>query len=882
MKTRLHKENKRKEDRTSRKRSFIMYGILALVVISVAVGAVQISPEGSDNSAAAPVTWNGEGTQDNPYQISDAADLALLADEVNDVNDPNTFDQTYFILTDDIYLNVSPYNVGTGWDPIGYDNDHYFNGTLDGCGHYVAGLTINDTSGSYQGLFGLIESDGTVMNLAVVNVSINGGDHIGGVAGFCYGTIETCYVTGNLTAIGNQSYIGGIAGGIFFYSTIQNCYFGDNTDNASICTITGRDIVGGVVGSNAGTVQNCYSLGRITITGTGTVNNGGVVGANFTGGTVSNCFFFHSPTINVGLYGIGGVYPTNVGARPEYNTEMRSQITFNNAGWDFTHTGTSYQTWFMFGTILHPWNPTYPLLSWQIADHGTGTSDDPYVITTIQQLANINIFCKATTITMVNPSIGVFWQLGKDLDLTDYLASYGLGNNGGAGWVRIGGGNLNFSGNFDGFGYTIAGLRINTTFSTMGLFGFNEGGTIKGLGLVNVSISGGNYAGGIVGRNTPDSTIENCYVTGTVKGNNNVGGVSGDNLATVNNCYNMSNVEGNNNIGGIVGWNNGGTIENCYNTGDVKGNQDIGGITGNSVLNVANCYDIGNVTGNTNAGGVVGNVASGTVSSCFFLKVDGGINKDINGIGNSAPDDRAVPIGDDAMRTETTFTDAGWDFTTNWGIYLKDNEQGNPGYGYPYIKTIENFILVAPDSGSMVYGNSAPDPPGWSPMPPENIKDAHPLSVTLYYDPSPVVNIATYDIKLGSMDGPAYQLRFKDDVQYTITAPPPPKSYTITPTSDANSAITPSKAVTVQSGSSYTFTYSAASGYHISSVLVNGTALDQSQITGSYTFTNVIYNQTIDVKSASGAGPSGTGTTVTLTVDIVGGNGSAEYRIGSG
>jgi len=86
----------------------------------------------------------------------------------------------------------------------------------------------------------------------------------------------------------------------------------------------------------------------------------------------------------------------------------------------------------------------------------------------------------------------------------------------------------------------------------------------------------------------------------------------------------------------------------------------------------------------------------------------------------------------------------------------------------------------------------------------------------------------------------------------------------------------------VQSGSSYTFTYSAASGYHISSVIVNGTALDQDQITGSYTFTNVNYNQTIDVKSASGAGPSGTGTTFTLTVDIVGGNGSAEYRIGSG
>jgi len=94
--------------------------------------------------------------------------------------------------------------------------------------------------------------------------------------------------------------------------------------------------------------------------------------------------------------------------------------------------------------------------------------------------------------------------------------------------------------------------------------------------------------------------------------------------------------------------------------------------------------------------------------------------------------------------------------------------------------------------------------------------------------------------------------------------------------------ITPSKAVTVQSGSSYTFTYSAASGYHISSVLINGTALDQAQITGSYTFTNVLYNQTIEVKSASGAGTSGSGTSVTLTVDIVGGNGTAEYRIGSG
>ncbi|WP_148305799.1 hypothetical protein [Candidatus Methanoplasma termitum] len=97
------------------------------------------------------------------------------------------------------------------------------------------------------------------------------------------------------------------------------------------------------------------------------------------------------------------------------------------------------------------------------------------------------------------------------------------------------------------------------------------------------------------------------------------------------------------------------------------------------------------------------------------------------------------------------------------------------------------------------------------------------------------------------------------------------KNNYINASSDSNSTITPSGVVTVQRFNDQTFHFSAADGYVVSSVTVDGRLLTQEQIdSGSYTFTNVMMNHIIDVKSSVAA-------SVTLTIDITEGKGYAKY-----
>jgi len=935
------------------KRSFIMYGLLALVVVTVAAAAMTIAPGGSENSSAAGM-WTGAGTFSNPYQIGSVQDLANLAD---DTNGGVGHSGEWFVLTTDLDLNVAP------WTPIGnYPNSFY--GNFNGNGHTISNLFINNSTGDNIGLFGFV-TGGIIENLGVVNVDVTGDSSVGGLVGYNNSTIENCYVIG--TVSGSVVSVGGVAGASD--GTIENCYHAggvngsagnlggvvgnnngtvdkcyntgavngsagniggvvggnggpvENSYNTGDVTQIGGSAVGGVVGKSiygtvekcyntgavkgngdfigglagyiafSGIVENCYNTGDVTQAGSGdyiggvvgfnddgSVENcyntgavdggsgdyiGGVVGSN--SGTVENCFFLESGAPD----GIGN---GGSGATSALEADLQALITFppystsTGKGWDFAGIGGAPPIWFMLD------NATYPMLFWQIADSGSGSDTDPYVVTTVQQMENIqNIF------VVHEVSDGKYWQLDKDIDLTGYLADGGPGYNGGAGWVPIGySDSQHFYGSFDGNGHTITGLSINdTNLENAGMFGYVINGVITDLGLVNANVTGGSKVGGVVGY-IQDSSVKNCFVSGTstISGIDDAGGVVGfSSSGTVENCYNTGEVHCSGSVGGVVGYINSGSVENCYNTGDVSGADFIGGVVGNNSGIVKNCYNIGSVTNSgIFVGGVVGGSDSSTVSSCFFLHspVIGGINYGLYGIGNvnsitSATDEGATPILEGAPAS--TFTKAaGWDFDKVWGIFLNNNDPGKPGYGYPYLKTIENYILIVP-SGGKVYDGNPPPADAWSTKGLYN--PDRPLTVTLTYDPPNPINVGIYSVTVGVAGGSYYQLSIAD-AKYVISAPG--TNYTIAASSDADSVISPSGQVSVQGGTSMTFTYSPASGYHISSVTVNGKDLTQDQITGSYTFTNVMSNNSIAVKSASGA-------PITLTISIVQGSGYAEYSV---
>jgi len=231
--------------------------------------------------------------------------------------------------------------------------------------------------------------------------------------------------------------------------------------------------------------------------------------------------------------------------------------------------------------------------------------------------------------------------------------------NGGNGWDPIGGPGVAglfgrvFTGTFDGNGHKICDLFINRPDQKdIGLFGFfGQGAVLKGaienLGLVNCTVTGGNYTGGLVGASYVANIVTNCYATGTVTGKNYTGGLMGFTVdgSFVSISYFTGNVTGQNRVGGLLGENDGGTVINCYATGTVTGTEYVGGMVGftwgtlgecHSTLDVAgtryigglagfswngsstvtNCYATGSVTGINSTGGLMG-WSNGTVSSCW-------------------------------------------------------------------------------------------------------------------------------------------------------------------------------------------------------------------------------------------------------------------------
>lgn len=270
--------------------------LLLICLLFVFGFAVQTaSAQGSSANANFPGAYSpgvfGDGSAGYPFQINSVAELATLATLVNANN--ASYIAKYYKLMNNLDLNVTPHNSGTGWTPIGTWGNP-FKGTFDGNGKTVSNLFIN-ASGSEKGLFGSIES-GVVKDLAVTG-SVKAGPTIGGFTGALrFSRVENCSFTG--TVEGNEK-TGGIAGfvetlGSTTRTTITNCYFeGD---------VKGYGQTGGLLGINiAGDITNCYAKGTVTVAGNGSLgvgdrNVGGLIGRSEDGvpGTpvyIKNCYF---------------------------------------------------------------------------------------------------------------------------------------------------------------------------------------------------------------------------------------------------------------------------------------------------------------------------------------------------------------------------------------------------------------------------------------------------------------------------------------------------------------------------------------------------------------------------------------------------------------
>ena len=225
-------------------------------------------------------------------------------------------------------------------------------------------------------------------------------------------------------------------------------------------------------------------------------------------------------------------------------------------------------------------------------------------------------------------------------------------------WTPIGDGYA-FGGTFDGNGYTISNLKINTTNNPTGLFGWTTG-TIKNLGVENVNITGASDVGGLIGKAA--GTVSNCYTTGSVvmasyttdSGGTAVvsdaGGLVGTNFGKIIDCYSEANVTGDGNIvGGLVGYSSGDGIIRCYAAGNVSGKGYVGGLAGRAYCTVKDSYSMGTVYGDFYEGGLIGETSSAAVlTNCYWNQSRSRMQ---NGIGNNKASTTVTGVATEALNS---------------------------------------------------------------------------------------------------------------------------------------------------------------------------------------------------------------------------------------
>lgn len=187
------------------------------------------------------------------------------------------------------------------------------------------------------------------------------------------------------------------------------------------------------------------------------------------------------------------------------------------------------------------------------------------------------------------------------------------------GFITIGHEGYPFTGNFSGNNHTISNLFINRGQQDAGLFGFASDARISDVGLINVNVSGPQYAGSLIGDSS-GNYIDNCFATGNVNGGTLGGLVGNADAIVINNSYSACDVIGSGYAGGLVGYVGFGSIENSYATGYVSGDY-TGGLVGTIDGDIYNSY----ATGNTTGGGLVGMFNSGTIANSYSTGCCGGL-----------------------------------------------------------------------------------------------------------------------------------------------------------------------------------------------------------------------------------------------------------------
>ena len=554
-----------------------------------------------------PVLRGGTGEENDPYQISTAAQLAYLAQQVNEGTD---YKWKHFLLVSDLDLS------GKEWTPIGINGKSFWGG-FNGGGHTITGMTITGDR-DYVGLFGECHNftvpSSYIKSVTVKGAKISGHSFVGAIAG-AGANISDCYSIENTICAIRQ--VGGVCGRLT--GNISGCY------NSS--SVKGNSTTGGIMGTASyegndrnGVVEYCYNIGAVTVTQQDS-SVGGITGASADRYNISNCLNCGKITGNGKKVGgiAGSTYSSymNFIGNCYYNSDLNnagvgegasdkviplttSQLCgalpegFDSAKWKegSVDTSTAKATQGRFGTAIG----TYINLQSVAAIGETKTASVPvynYVTT------NGDDWDTYTLITTAEE----FAAIGRDD--TKWSGNYVLENDidvSGVKLTSIGNPGTAYTGKFSGDGHTISHVDMTKEegVDSSGLFaqiGNSSGKSGKVMLLAaNGDIVTSYFATGGICGDLSAGEIYGCSFTGTVKGSM-VGGISGvaGQHTMISQCFFEGDVQGSHAAAGICGMSGAvvGIINHCISiaTIDTAGNDAyLAGITNSGDSDATNCY----------------------------------------------------------------------------------------------------------------------------------------------------------------------------------------------------------------------------------------------------------------------------------------------------
>lgn len=195
-----------------------------------------------------------------------------------------------------------------------------------------------------------------------------------------------------------------------------------------------------------------------------------------------------------------------------------------------------------------------------------------------------------------------------------------LTNTASSGFKPIGGDpSHTFNGIFDGNGFEIKNLYINSSYGS--LFTNVQNGEIRNLKLTNASVTNQSCGAGLA-RSIQKSKITNCGIDGIVNSSSNAptGGIAYQaNDSEITYCYNNADISGVC-TGGISSYINNSLIENCYNTGIITSVGPAGGLAFNiDNSTIRNSYNTGDANGTGTSGGISSSISNSRVENCYNI-----------------------------------------------------------------------------------------------------------------------------------------------------------------------------------------------------------------------------------------------------------------------